>query len=223
MIEFILEVAKFELFSLLSLKIMTIKDFGTQVEVVWEGLRPMTKKMLERAMQTSVVAPKPKFSYDVQSDWELSKLLSALDDQADDKALLENTEKSREIKQLAETVANVLGAQSESAEVFIQLAERALIRKDYKLIDKLTDALLNRFSVGEMCEIVRQTDNPAVRALAFETLALMPTPKLVQLLDDPLYDEIARNVIEQQAFEFDNEYARQYLDQIGFDDDFEEE
>ena len=202
---------------------MTIKDFGTRVETVWEGLRPMTKKMLVGVMQTNIIAPKPKFSYDAQSDWELSKLLSVLDEQASEKSVQENTEKSREIKQLAETVANVLEAQSESAEVFIQLAERALVRKDYKQIDKLTDALLNRFSVGEMCEIIRQTDNPTIRALGFETLVLMPTQKLVPLLDDPLYDEIIRFAIEQQAFEFENEYARQFLDQIGFDDEDSDE
>ena len=198
---------------------MTIKDFGARVESVWQGLRPVTKKMLVGAMQTNLTLPKPKFSYDIQSDWELSELLFALDEQAGNSEIEKNTEKCREIKQLAETVVDVLEAQSESAEVFIQLAERALKQKDYKQIDKITDALLERFSVGEMCEIVRQTENPAIRALGFETLALMPTQKLLELIDDPLYDEIIRIVIEQQAFEFENEHARQVLEQIEFIDE----
>ena len=202
---------------------MTIKDFGARVERVWEGLRPITKKMLAGAMQPNINAPKPKFSYDPQSDWELSELLSALDEQASDSEVKQNTEKFSEIKQLAETVSKVLEAQTESAEVFIQLAERALNRKDYKQIDKLTDALISRFSVGEICEIIRQTDNPAIRALGFETLAIMPTQKLLQLIDDPLYDEIVRIGLEQQAFEYENEEARQIIDQIGLIDDFTEE
>ena len=193
---------------------MTIKDFGSRVESVWEGLRPVTKKMLVRAMQPAVSSPKPKFSYDAQSDWELSKLLLVLDEQAAEKEVRENSDKSRELKELAETVANVLEAQSESAEVFIQLTERALERKDYPQIDKLADTLASRYSAGEMCEIVRQTENPAIRALGYETLALVPTQKLLSLIDDPLYGEIIRNVIEQQAFEFENEQARQVLDQM---------
>ena len=202
---------------------MTIKDFGARVERVWEGLRPITKKMLVGAMRANLTSPKPKFSYDAQSDWELSELLAALDEQASDTEVKKDTEKSREIKQLAETIVDVLEDQSESAEVFIQLAERALKRKDYKQIDKLTDSLLERFSVGEICEIVRQTENPAIRALGFETLALMPTPKLVELIDDPLYDEIVRNAIEQQAFEFENEQARQVMEQMDFVDGMSED
>lgn len=202
---------------------MTIKDFGARVESVWQGLRPVTKKMLVGAMQANLASPKAKFSYDVQSDWELSELLSALDEQASDSEVKKNTEAYSEIKHLAETVVDVLEEQSESAEVFIQLAERALKQRDYKQIDKITDALLDRFSVGEMCEIVRQTENPAIRALAFETLALMPTQKLLELIDDPLYEDIVRLVIEQQAFEFENEHARQIIEQIDFIDAFSDE
>jgi len=199
---------------------MTIKDFGARVISVWEGLRPVTKKMLVGAMQAANLAsPKPKFSYDAQSDWELSRLLSALDEQTTDANVKKDTEKLREIKYLAETCAGVLENQTESAEVFIQLAERALNRKDYRKIDQLTDTLLSRFSVGEMCEIVRQTDNPAIRALGYETLALMPIPRLLPLLEDPIYEEIIRNVLEQQAFEYENEQARQVLEQIDFADE----
>jgi hypothetical protein len=193
---------------------MTIKDFGARVESAWKGLRPVTKKMLVGAMQTSLNTPKPKFSYDAQSDWELSKLLTALDEQANSDSQ-ENLEKRDEINRLTETVTNLLESQTESAEVFIKLAERALARRDYQKIDKLSDALILRFSVSEVCEIVRQAENPAIRAIGCETLPLFPTQKLVQLLDDPLYEEIAQHAIEQQAFEYELEEARQFLEQFG--------
>jgi hypothetical protein len=196
------------------LKIMTIKDFGARVENAWKGLRPVTKKMLVGAMQTSLNTPKPKFSYDAQSDWELSKLLTALDEQANSDSQ-ENLEKRDEINRLTETVTNLLESQTESAEVFIQLAERALARRDFQKIDKLSDSLILRFSVSEVCEIVRQAENPAIRAIGCETLPLFPTQKLVQMLDDSLYEEIAQHAIEQQAFEYELEEARQFLEQFG--------
>lgn len=202
------------------LKRMMIKDFGARVNSVWEGLRPVTKKMLVGAMQTNLTSPS-NFSYDAQADWELSRLLSALDEQSKDSETKNDTTKLRELKQLAETVADVLEARSASAEVFILLAERALARRDYREIDKLTDALQERFSPGEICEVVRQTDNPAIRALGYETLAVIPVPKLLSLLDDPLYEEIVRNVLEQQAFEYENEQARQVLEQLEFEDELE--
>ena len=179
--------------------------------------------MLAGALQTNISPSPGKFSYDIQSDWELSRLLTALDEQAGNLEIKNNTEKVKELKHLAETVVDVLESRSESAEVFIQLAERALNRKDYEQIDKLSDALLSRFSVSEVCEIVRQTDNPAIRALGIETLAIIPTEKLVQLIDDSLYDEIIRGAIEQQAFEFENEQARQVLEHIGFADEMNED
>lgn len=201
---------------------MTIKNFGARVESVWEGLRPMTRKMLVGAMQTNAPAQKQKFSYDAHADWELSRLLSALDEQSAEAKAKNDTEKLREITQLAETCANVLQSQTESAEVFIQLAERALVRRDYKKIDELANALQKRFSVGEMCEIARQTTNPAIRAVAYETLALVPVSSLVTLLDDPIYFEIVRNALEQQAFEYESEEARMVLEQLEMDEFGEE-
>lgn len=198
---------------------MMIKNFGAQVEKVWEGLRPMTKKMLVGAIEAnSANAPKPKFSYDAHADWELSRLLTALDEQAGEAEIRKDAEKMREIKQLAETCTSVLQAQTESAEVFIQLAERALKQNDYRKIDVLADILSQRFSVGEMCEIVRQTTNAGIRALGFEALALVPVSNLLQLIDDPVYFEIVRNVLEQQAFEYESEEARRVLEQLDFEE-----
>jgi hypothetical protein len=200
---------------------MMIKDFGARVVSVWEGLRPLTKKMLVGALQATVSNPSntpQKFSYDAHADWELSRLLSALDDQTKDPEIKKDKEKLREIRSLADACALVLQERSESAEVFVQLAERTLLRHDYKKIDVLADILAKRFSVGEIAEIIRQTELPQIRAIAFETLALLPSTSLVTLLDDPVYHEIAHLALEQQAFEFDNEEAQQILEQMDFDE-----
>lgn len=197
---------------------MMIKDFGARVESVWEGLRPLTKKMLAGVIEANQAAPKQKFSYDAHADWELSRLLSALDEQAKDATVRQNTEKLREIKTVAETCADVLEAQTESAEVFIQLATRAFERNDFKKIDVLADILFDRFPAGEIAEVVRQTELAQIRAVAYETLAQLPTQSILPLLDDSIYYDIVRNALEQQAFEFDNEEARQIVEQLEFED-----
>ena len=192
-----------------------IKDLGAGVVTVWEGLRPVTKKMLEGVMNaTGTSTPNSsaqKFAYDAHADWELSRLLSALDEQT--KTSPKNADILNEIAQLAETCVRVLEAQSGSAEVFIQLAERAIKQHDYNKLDKLADRLSERFSAGEIAEIVRQTDVPQIRAIAYETLALLPVPTILPLLDDPLYADIAANALEQKAYEYDSEEARDLLDQ----------
>ncbi len=201
---------------------MMIKNFGARVVSVWEGLRPMTKKMLVGALQSSggnaANAPTQKFSYDVHAEWELSRLLSALDEQTKDAEVRKDAEKLKEIKQLAETCAKVLQTQTASAEVFIQLATRTVQRNNFENLDQLADILAQRFSASEVAEIIRQTDLAQIRAVAYETLALMPLNNLFPLLDDPIYFEIARNALEQQAFEFDNEEAQQILEQLEFDE-----
>lgn len=180
-----------------------MKDFGPTVERVWEGLRPMTKNMLEGALQSNSVGastnPAQKFSYDTHADWELSRLLSALDQQSKEDRSRSGVRKIGEISKLAETCANVLEAQSGAAEVFIQLATRALERNDYGKLDQLSDRLNDQFSAGEIAEIVRQTDMPQIRAIAYETLAMMPAQYLSALLDDPLYSDIAVAALEQKA------------------------
>jgi len=182
----------------------------------------MTKKMLVGALASSganTSSPQTqKFSYDVHAEWELSRLLSALDEQAKDAEVRKDSERLSEIKQLAETCAKVLQTQTASAEVFIQLATRTVQRHDFNNLDRLADVLAQRFSAVEVAEIVRQTELAQIRAVAYETLAMMPVAHLLPLLDDQLYYDIARNAIEQQAFEFDNEDAQQILEQLEFDD-----
>jgi len=207
---------------------MMIKNFGARVEKVWEGLRPVTKKMIVGALQAgsanaTTTAQTQKFSYDTQSDWEVSRLLTVLDEQAKDAEIRRDADKLAEIRQLAETCVRVLEAQTGSAEVFIQLAELLLKQNDYNKCDKLSDTLSQRFSAGEIAEIVRQTEAPQIRAVAYETLALAPIPSLIALLDDPLYAEIAINALEQQAFEYDSEEARRILDQLELEGDMNDE
>jgi hypothetical protein len=197
---------------------MTIKDFGARVESVWQGLRPVTKKMLVGALHTNAAKSNQKFSYDAHADWELSRLLFALDEQANSTEVKEDAEKLREIRQFSSACAKVLEAQTASAEVFIQLAKRAIARNDYKKLDALADVLLTRFSAGEIAEIIRQTDMAQIRAIAYETLALLPVSAIMTILEDSIYTEIAVNALEQQAFEYDSEEARELLEQLNLDE-----
>ncbi len=201
---------------------MTIKNLGERAETIWKDLRPMTKKLLVGALKTNKFAQKQKFSYDAHADWEISNLLNALDEQAEDSRTEKDGSNLNEINHLANICASVLEAQTESAEVFIQLAKRALARNDYKKIDTLADALFERFSAGEIAEVIRQTRLAQIRAIAYETLVVFPATLIEPLLDDPLYFEIACNVLEQQAIEFESEDARNILEDLeagfGFDD-----
>src|SRR5258707_9528841 len=102
---------------------MMIKEFGGQVASIWEGLRLVTKKMLVGALRSSTSGPvtkTPKFSYDAHADWEVSRLLTALDEQSKTTEIRKDLAKLAEITQLANTCVRVLEAQSASAEVFIQ-------------------------------------------------------------------------------------------------------
>ncbi len=201
---------------------MMIKDFGGRVASVWEGLRPITKKMLVGAMQSTGSAPAPQIArkyYDAHADWEVSRLLTALDEESTVVEVRKDAAKLTEIEQLADTCVRVLEDQTASAEVFIQLAERALKENDYDHLDKLADRLAERFSVSEISEIIRQTTVPQIRAIAYETLAMMPVQSLTPMLDDPLYAGIAASALELKAFEFDSEEARDVLDLFDAEND----
>lgn len=199
------------------------KHFGKTVENIWKDLRPMTKKMLEGALKKTKPAGKQKFSYDAHADWELSSLLTALDEQALEPEARKDSARLREISDLANVCAGLLEARTESAEVFIQLAKRTLKRNDFAAIDKLADILFERFTAGEIAEIIRQTEMAQIRAIAYETLAVLPTTLVVPLLDDPLYFEIAVNVLEQQAIEFESVEARAVLEHMDSGMDLEDD
>lgn len=200
-----------------------IKEFGGKIESIWEGLRPVTKNMLVGALQagnSGILNPKtPKFFYDAHADFEVSRLLSALDEQSKKTEIRRDAIRLGEINQLANICVLVLESQSASAEVFIQLAERAIIDNDYNRLDKLGDHLAQRYSAGEIAEVVRQTEMPQIRAIAYETLAMMSISALVPLLDDPLYAGISAGALEQKAYEFDSEEARDILEQFDAEND----
>ncbi|MGH9946270.1 MAG: hypothetical protein ACRD6X_03630 [Pyrinomonadaceae bacterium] len=195
---------------------MLIKNLGSQVESVWEGLRPTTKRLLAGALKTGDPIPhkthSSNYHYDAHADWELSRLLQVLDERTRSRIDATDTSEKANAAELAEMCARILEEQSGSAEVFILLASRSIAQSNYDHLEKLADILLERFSPGEIAEIVRQTELPQIRAIAFETLAMLPVELVEPLLDDPLYAEVAINSLEQKAFEFDSEEARDVLE-----------
>jgi hypothetical protein len=196
---------------------MMIEDFGARVASVWEGLRSTTRNLVEKALQSSVagsVVAQPARAegrpYDARADWELSRLLSALDERAREAGASLNPEQAKELRRMADTTAFVLQSQTQSAEIFAQLVARAYRMRDYARIDQLADALNLRFAPSEICELARCND-AVVRALAQEALAQSPISLLVGLLVDPVDSEIARDALERQAIEYGSEEARRIV------------
>ena len=203
---------------------LMIEDFGGRLASVWSELRPTTRGLVERALQSPGVAPattrsNPSTPYDARADHELSRLLTALDERAfDANALLD--EKGVELRRIADTCAAVLQEKSRSADVFAQLVRRADKQRDYKRIDALADAL-TQFAPSEICELARSQD-VVVRALSSEALAQFPTQVLIGLLSDPVDSEIARDALRRQAVDYGSEEARQIvnaLNQINMNQD----
>ena len=199
---------------------------------VWQGLRPSTRSMVERALSTAAppqgtaaaTSSRRETHYDARSEWELSRLLAALDERAAETgAEALSDEQSRDLRRMTETCAAVLNREARSSEVFAQLLERALRVRDYSRVDEIADAMSARLAPGELCWAAR-TLNPAVRAVAHEALLQLPTGMLVALLGDPVDAETARTALESQADEYGSEEARivvnalQQADEMG--DDF---
>ena len=213
---------------------MMIEDFGARVASVWEGLSSTTRKLIVGALQTPTANPTAAAPphgggakhYDARSDWELSRMLSALDERVAENGKSLSVEQSREMRRMAETCAALLQNQTQSAEVFAQLVMRAHRAHDFARIDQLADTLTTaRFTPSEMCELARH-DHPVIRALAHEALALSPTGMLVALLTDEVDAEIARDALERQADEYGNEEARQLvylLDQADMADEVDDD
>jgi len=206
---------------------MMIEDFGARVASVWQGLRPSTRSLVERALSaatppTGVAAPRGDSAYDARSEWELSRLLAALDERATEKGETAlSAEQSRELRRMADTCAAVLHREARSAEVFAQLLSRALRVRDYARVDALADVISARLAPSEMCEMARSPVS-AVRAVAQEALLQLPTSTLVALLGDPVDAEVARAALESQADEYESEEARfvvSALEQVDADED----
>ena len=193
-------------------RFMTIDDFGSRIATVWSELRPATRGLVERALQSTATGTQTSrnFQYDARSDLELSRFLAALDDRAAEKTDALDPERGGKLKSIADTCAAVLLEKTESAEVFTQLVRRAEMQRDYRRIDILADALTSRFPPSEICELARSED-VIVRELANEALARCPISVLAALLNDPVDAETARVALRRQIAEYGSEEARQLL------------
>jgi hypothetical protein len=206
---------------------MTMEELGGRVASVWAGLRPATRSLVERALQQQspqgVPVARSSAAYDARAEWELSRLLAALDDRVREQGALSlNAEQTRELGHVAETCAHVLHHEARSAEVFAQLFERALRAHDYRRVDALADTLAPRLPPSEICELARHA-NPAVRALAYEALAQAPTSTLVDLLGDPVDAEVARDALAAQADDYGSDEARWLLNALERADEMEDD
>jgi hypothetical protein len=207
---------------------LMIEDFGGRLASVWSELRPTTRGLVERALQTPNPLPPqarnnqsaPNAPYDARADNELSRLLAALDERALESESSQEKVESGRLRHIADTCAAVLQEKTRSAEVFAQLVRRADGQRDYARIDALADALKG-FAPSEICELARYQD-VVVRALANETLAQFPTSVLIALLSDPVDSDIARDALRRQAWDYGSEEARQIvnaLDQVNMNQD----
>lgn len=198
---------------------LTFEDFGGRLASVWSELRPTTRGLLERALQSNAGQQAAARStniggapYDARADHELSKLLTALDERALETENKLAADQESQLQQMADTCAYVLQEKSRSAEVFTQLVHRADNRRDYARIDALADVLMG-FVPSEVCELARSAQ-VVVRALANEALAQFPVPALVGLLNDPVDSAIARDALRRKALDYGSEEARQILNVI---------
>jgi hypothetical protein len=200
------------------------EEFGGRVASAWKDLRPTTRTLVERALQSAGASASGGASYDPRSEMELSRLLDVLDERAREAdAKLLSAAQSSELVRVADACAFVLHNEARSAEVFAQLLERALRAHDYRRVDRVADTLSARLAPGEICELARN-QNPALRAIAHEALAQKPSSVLVELLGDPVDAEVARDALELQADDYDSEEARwivstlERIDEDGADD-----
>jgi hypothetical protein len=186
------------------------EKFGPQVTSVWNELRPQTRTLLERAWQSKPAAIEQSRTYDPRADRELSQLLAALDERTRPHTVPNEDEPTQQARRLADTCAQMLTQQTQSAEVFSQLIQRAHARQQYSLIDELANGMSLRLAPSELCDMAR-SPNVVVRALAHEVLAQAPTSLLRALLHDPIDAEVARSVLERQAHEFGSDEAKRTL------------
>jgi hypothetical protein len=192
---------------------MMIEEFGPRVASVWNHLRTTTRNLVERAWKSSaggLVMQIPQSTpYDPRADHELSQLLAALDEHTIGVGLPAG-DAAREARRLADACASVLTQQTQSAEVFAQLIQRAHLRKDFARVDALAGMLSERLAPSEVCELAR-SNNVVVRALAHEALTQMPAARLMALLRDPVDAMVARHALERQATEYASEEAYRVL------------
>src|SRR5947207_2686451 len=150
---------------------MMMEDFGPRVLSVWKDLRSTTRNLVQRAWQSpagvATVQNARAAPYDPHADSELSRLLAALDERASETGQSKDDEPAGRARRLADACANVLTQQTQSAEVFARLIQRAHSRKDYARIDEMADIMAKRLAPTEVCEMARSS-NAVVQALAQE-------------------------------------------------------
>jgi hypothetical protein len=205
---------------------MVIEELGPGVANAWNHLRPATRNLVEKAWQSSTAGTTHQLQrpaqYDPRADQELSQLLAALDERAQQIEAQSGREAAREPHRLADACASVLSQQTQSSEIFARLIERAHQKKNYSLVDNLAALLSERLAPSELCHLAR-SNNVVVRALAHESLTQLPTPLLAALLRDPIDAVIARQALERQANEFESRDAQRVLRDFmeGFDENFD--
>lgn len=193
---------------------MINEKFGPRVTSVWNELRPQTRTLLERAWQSVPTATGQQTrTYDPRADRELSQLLAALDERTQRPDGGGQDEPAQQAGRLADTCVQMLTQQTQSAEVFSQLIQRAHARQQYARLDELANGMSLRLAPSELCDMAR-SPNVVVRALAQEVLAQAPTSLLRALLHDPIDAEVARSVIERQAHEFGSDEAKRTLREL---------
>ena len=194
-----------------------IEDFGPRVTSVWNHLRTSTRNLIERAWDSSTSGSAAQVqrstTYDPRADQELSQLLAALDEHALQVEQSAGRAGAQRARQLADACANVLSQQTQSAEVFAQLIERAHANQNYARVDALAALLPERLAPTEMAELGR-ANNVVVRALAQEALTQLPTSSLAALLRDPVDAAVARQALERQANEFGSAEAQRVLNEF---------
>ena len=192
---------------------LTIEEFGPRVTSAWNGLRPATRHLLESAWRSSAeaaAAERRPAPYDHRADMELTQLLTALDERASKPIGADEDSPARQAQRLADTCARMLADQTQSAEVFSQLIQRAHARQEYARLDQLANAMAQRLAPSELCDLAR-ANNVVVRALAHEVLAQAPVSLLSALLHDPVDADVARSVLARLAHEFGSEEARRVV------------
>ena len=131
---------------------------------IWSQLRPTTRQLVERALQSTQSPTQGRNApYDARADLELSKLLEALDEGVSETRILSAKQETDKLRSVADTCAAVLLEKTQSAEVFVQLIERAQLQHDYERVDAPRHALASRF--------VREIANWLVRKMWWCVLA----------------------------------------------------
>ena len=188
-----------------------IEQFGPRVANAWNHLRAPTRQLVERALGAPARPTPPRTAqgatYDHRADEEPRQLLAALDEHISQAQAPPDRQAARRV---ADVCATLLSEQTQSAEIFGQLIERAHRRQDYAQVDKLAELLPKRLAPSEICELAR-AGNVIVRALAQEALTQVPTSVLAMLLRDPVDALVARQALERQAFEFSSPEAQHVL------------